>query len=85
VNSAKDKRVHDNDLRDMLKWSAIESGDIVRHKDDGVVMLVRAVSGDSAYCMWFRGTALHDGTFLLSNLENVNEHHRPGRHGRSRC
>mgnify|MGYP001627206820 CR=1 FL=1 len=45
-----------------------ETGDLVRLKNGGPPMLVRAVSGDTAYCQWYAGVDLHQGTFLFSSL-----------------
>ena len=39
-------------------------------------MVVRAVSGDSAYCQWYAGVDLHQGTFLLSSLEDISRMRR---------
>ena len=39
-------------------------------------MVVRAVSGDSAYCQWYAGVDLHQGTFLFSSLEDISRHRR---------
>jgi hypothetical protein len=38
-------------------------------------MVVRAVSGDTAYCQWYAGVDLHQGTFLFSSLDDIN--HEP--------
>ena len=39
-------------------------------------MIVRAVSGDTAYCQWYAGVDLHQGTFLFSSLEDISRHPR---------
>lgn len=39
-------------------------------------MVVRAVSGDSAYCQWYAGVDLHQGTFLFSSLRDVGRERR---------
>ena len=39
-------------------------------------MVVRAVSGDSAYCQWYAGVDLHQGTFLFSSLRNAGHERR---------
>jgi uncharacterized protein YodC (DUF2158 family) len=55
-----------------------ETGDIVRLKAGGPPMVVRSVSGDTAYCQWYAGVDLHQGTFLFSSLCDVNqERHTP--------
>jgi uncharacterized protein YodC (DUF2158 family) len=48
------------------------AGDLVRLKSGGPPMMVRAVSGDAAYCQWYAGVDLHQGTFLFSSLRGVN-------------
>lgn len=50
---------------------AFEAGDVVRLKAGGPPMIVRAVSGDTAYCQWFAGVDLHQGTFLFSSLRDI--------------
>jgi uncharacterized protein YodC (DUF2158 family) len=49
----------------------INTGDVVRLKGGDTVMLVRTISGDHAYCTWFRDITVHSGTFRLSNLESL--------------
>jgi hypothetical protein len=39
-------------------------------------MVVRAVSGDTAYCQWYAGVDLHQGTFLFTSLEDIGRHPR---------
>ena len=39
-------------------------------------MVVRAVSGDTAYCQWYAGVELHQGTFLFTSLEDIGRHPR---------
>ena len=34
-------------------------------------MIVRAVSGDTAYCQWYAGIDLHQGTFLFTSLDDI--------------
>lgn len=34
-------------------------------------MIVRAVSGDTAYCQWYTGEELHQGTFLFTSLRDI--------------
>ena len=34
-------------------------------------MVVRAVSGDTAYCQWYAGVDLHQGTFLFTSLQDI--------------
>jgi uncharacterized protein YodC (DUF2158 family) len=49
----------------------IQAGDVVRLKSGGSPMVVRAVGGDTAYCQWFTGEDLHQGTFLFASLRNI--------------
>jgi uncharacterized protein YodC (DUF2158 family) len=63
-------------VQDMVQF---EAGDVVRLKAGGPPMVIRAVSGDSAYCQWYSGVDLHQGTFLFSSLEDISRHRRsPG-------
>ena len=39
-------------------------------------MVVRAVSGDTAYCQWYAGVDLHQGTFLFTSLRNIGHERR---------
>jgi uncharacterized protein YodC (DUF2158 family) len=52
------------------------AGDMVRLKNGGPPMLVRAVSGDTAYCQWYAGVDLHQGTFLFTSLRGINKEMR---------
>jgi uncharacterized protein YodC (DUF2158 family) len=54
-----------------------ETGDVVRLKGGGPPMIVRAVSGDTAYCQWYAGVDLHQGTFLFSSLRDASHERRP--------
>jgi uncharacterized protein YodC (DUF2158 family) len=56
-----------------------EAGDVVRLKAGGPPMVVRAVSGDTAYCQWYAGVDLHQGTFLFRSLHDI------GRERRAAC
>jgi uncharacterized protein YodC (DUF2158 family) len=53
-----------------------EAGDIVRLKAGGPPMVVRAVSGDTAYCQWYAGVDLHQGTFLFTSLCDIGRERR---------
>ena len=53
-----------------------EAGDVVRLKTGGPPMVVRAVSGDTAYCQWYAGVDLHQGTFLFTSLCDVSRERR---------
>jgi uncharacterized protein YodC (DUF2158 family) len=53
-----------------------KTGDVVRLKSGGPPMVVRAVSGDSAYCQWYSGVDLHQGTFLFSSLHDIGSERR---------
>lgn len=64
------------DNRCVQKIERIARGDMVRLAGIGTIMLVRTISGDSAYCEWYSGESLRTGTFLVSKLENVNERSR---------
>lgn len=39
-------------------------------------MVVRAVSGDTAYCQWYAGVDLHQGTFLFTSLRDIGSERR---------
>ena len=54
----------------------IEPGDIVRLRAGGPPMVVRAVSGDTAYCQWYAGIDLHQGTFLFTSLDDIGRERR---------
>ncbi|GAB3645270.1 YodC family protein [Ramlibacter alkalitolerans] len=56
----------------MQKPLQFEAGDVVRLKAGGPPMVVRAVGGDTAYCQWYAGVDLHQGTFLFTSLEDIN-------------
>lgn len=58
-------------------------GDVVRLKSGGPAMIVRAVSGDTAYCQWYSETRLQQGTFLLASLRDINHEPRPAAPGRA--
>ncbi|MBE7366518.1 YodC family protein [Ramlibacter pallidus] len=53
-----------------------EAGDVVRLQTGGPPMVVRAASGDTAYCQWYAGVDLHQGTFLFSSLRNAGRERR---------
>jgi uncharacterized protein YodC (DUF2158 family) len=54
----------------------MEAGDIVRLRGGGPAMIVRAVSGDTAYCQWYAGVDLHQGTFLFTSLKDIGRERR---------
>jgi hypothetical protein len=39
-------------------------------------MMVRATSRDTAYCQWYAGVDLHQGTFLFSSLRDAGRERR---------
>lgn len=45
-------------------------------KAGGRPMIVRAVSRDTAYCQWYVGEHLHQGTFLFTSLRNISDEPR---------
>lgn len=49
---------------------------MVRLKAGGPPMVVRAVSGDTAYCQWYSGVDLHQGTFLFTSLHDISRERR---------
>jgi len=51
--------------------SRIVEGELVTLMGAGQLMLVRSIGGDTAYCLWFEGTCLRTGTFLLTRLQSV--------------
>lgn len=53
-----------------------EAGAVVRLRNGGPPMVVRAVSGDTAYCQWYAGVDLHQGTFLFSSLRDISHERR---------
>lgn len=53
-----------------------EAGDIVCLRSGGAPMIVRAVSGDTAYCQWYAGVDLHQGTFLFTSLRDISHERR---------
>ena len=59
-----------------MQEKQLETGDVVRLKGGGPPMVVRAVSGDTAYCQWYSGVDLHQGTFLFTSLRNIGHERR---------
>jgi len=59
-----------------MNGECFESGDVVRLKAGGPPMVVRAVSGDTAYCQWYAGVDLHQGTFLFTSLRDIGRERR---------
>jgi len=41
-------------------------------------MVVRSVGGDTAYCQWYAGVDLHQGTFLFTSLRDIGSEMRAG-------
>lgn len=62
---------------DWMTNGLFEAGDVVRLKAGGPPMVVRAVSGDTAYCQWYAGVDLHQGTFLFTSLRDIGRDRRP--------
>ncbi|MEJ8840186.1 YodC family protein [Ramlibacter sp. AN1133] len=60
----------------MREAEQLEAGNVVRLRAGGPPMVVRAVSGDTAYCQWYAGVDLHQGTFLFTSLEDISRHRR---------
>lgn len=48
----------------------------MRLKAGGPPMVVRAIGGDTAYCQWYAGVVLHQGTFLFSSLCDIGRERR---------
>lgn len=65
---------HNSPVR--MEGEGFETGDVVRLKSGGPAMVVRAVSGDTAYCQWFDGLQLHQGTFLFTSLRDIGQERR---------
>ena len=61
---------------DDMEEERFETGDVVRLKGGGPPMVVRAVSGDTAYCQWYSGVDLHQGTFLFTSLRDIGRERR---------
>jgi uncharacterized protein YodC (DUF2158 family) len=55
-----------------------EAGDVVRLRSGGPPMVVRSVGGDTAYCQWYAGVDLHQGTFLFTSLRDIGSEKRAG-------
>ena len=75
-SQARDIRAGDGDNAPVQHEEQFEAGDVVRLKSGGPPMVVRAVSGDSAYCQWYAGIDLHQGTFLFSSLSDISRERR---------
>ncbi|NML43980.1 DUF2158 domain-containing protein [Ramlibacter sp. G-1-2-2] len=55
----------------------LQSGDLVRHKDGGPLMLVRVASDDLAVCVWFDEHCKPCiGTFLAVSMVDMNSARR---------
>lgn len=59
-----------------MESKRFEAGDVVRLRSGGPPMVVRAVSGDTAYCQWYAGVDLHQGTFLFTSLRDIGRERR---------
>jgi uncharacterized protein YodC (DUF2158 family) len=59
-----------------MESKRFETGDVVRLRSGGPPMVVRAVSGDTAYCQWYAGVDLHQGTFLFTSLRDIGRERR---------
>ena len=68
-HSGDNRTVNDSDQQ-------FQTGDVVRLKAGGPPMVVRAVSGDTAYCQWYAEVNLHQGTFLFTSLHDINREPR---------
>ncbi len=64
----------------MTEIGLFEAGDVVRLRAGGPPMVVRAVSGDTAYCQWYAGIDLHQGTFLFTSLRDIGRDRRAAAH-----
>lgn len=73
VNSGAAAEAHNRPVQSEEKF---EAGDVVRLKSGGPPMVVRAVSGGVAYCQWYAGVDLHQGTFLFTSLRDINHERR---------
>lgn len=62
--------------RAVMELQRFEAGDVVRLRSGGPPMVVRAVSGDTAYCQWYAGVDLHQGTFLFTSLRDIGRDRR---------
>lgn len=60
----------------MQSEEQFEAGDVVRLKSGGPPMVVRSVSGGVAYCQWYAGVDLHQGTFLFTSLSDISNARR---------
>ena len=59
-----------------VRVQQFEAGDVVRLRAGGPPMVVRATSRDTAYCQWYAGVDLHQGTFLFTSLRDVGRERR---------
>ena len=60
----------------LVRVQQFEAGDVVRLRAGGPPMVVRATSRDTAYCQWYAGVDLHQGTFLFTSLRDVGRERR---------